>query len=201
MSQTSSKNISRRKTGLTFRVVLAALCFALSILSLEASSSPTGFFIGGMSAEFSSFLGILFFVLGTALLPVETYNPRERVRTIAGLYERGGLGVVDAALQIDDAVGGIRHVRFSPGKKFTVYSARDGVPIPLKGEEGKSRKPTELAVALYEVGNLRHPGVRGELTLGRNASSKHHRAGLDALLHDFEQRHAEELRRVRQRVA
>ena len=104
-------------------------------------------------------------------------------------------------MQIDDAVGGIRQVRFSPGKKFTVYTAHEGVPIPLKGEEGKSRKPTELAVALYEVGSLRHPGVRGELTLGRDAASKHHRAGLDTLLHDFEQRHAEELQRVRQRVA
>ncbi|MBW2982195.1 hypothetical protein KY343_04920 [Candidatus Woesearchaeota archaeon] len=88
---------------------------------------------------------------------------------------------VDAAKEIDTAIGGITAVRFNSGRRFTISNHCFSISIPYKGSR-KEARVYALAYAGYLQAQQNGSIQPGEVHAGKGISTKHHNQGLDALL-------------------
>lgn len=84
---------------------------------------------------------------------------------------------------IDRAIGGITAVYFKAGKKFTIQNHNQVYPLRYNGgiPRRKERIVYNLAYFAYQRAQQNGNARCGELHMGANASTKHHRHGLMSL--------------------
>ena len=94
-------------------------------------------------------------------------------------FVSGRLTPYQAAEALCDTLGGITKVEYIPGQKFTVKNHLCKVSIP---EAKKQVKPAlRLVKSLKDI----HPEIVIEAHLGKRASSKHHKKGLEIILENI----------------
>lgn len=104
-----------------------------------------------------------------------TYQEMKKmVQGICNLYERGKATASEAAYRIQEALGTVQDIKFKE-RGFSVSDGTNKYSLNTRGLSGKAR--LALVGALDQV----RAGV-SELHLGKNASSRHHKAGLVELL-------------------
>ena len=170
-----------------------ALIFA-GLLLVATGKIITGAVIGTNLQNFSSMLGILIFMIGVFLIFNCEWD-KYRINLILGEYESGELNPIQAALKINDRLfpKGIRitGVDYRGGKKGTLRTEKGHFPIRLN----KNDDARDFALALYEIAliNDRSNARNCELHLGKKASSKHHREGLQRIIEDFGDKYKKDL--------
>ncbi len=174
-----------------------ALIFA-GLLLVATGKIITGAVIGTNFQNYPSMLGILIFIIGVFLVFNYEWD-KYRINLILDEYESGELNPVQAVLKINDNLfpKGIKitGVDYRGGKKGTVRTEKGHFPIRLN----KDDDARNLALALYEIAliNDRNNARNCELHLGKRASSKHHREGLQRIIENFEDRYKEDLKAAR----
>lgn len=110
---------------------------------------------------------------------------RQAKQMVAEIYQsylrQREIGAVQAAEQIDQAIGGITAVRFNAGKRFTISNHNFSVSIPCR-EGKKQERICALAYAGYLKAQQNGSIKPGEVHIGKGISTKHHRENLEALL-------------------
>lgn len=99
---------------------------------------------------------------------------KKMVQGICRLYERGKASAGEVALQMQEALGVVQDIKYQEDA-FSISDGTNKYSLNTRGMKEKTR--IALVAALDGV----RAGV-SELHLGKNASSKHHKAGLENVL-------------------
>jgi len=162
----------------------------------------TGAVVGNLGENYISIISVLIFLTGSFfILESGRFWNKYKVGLVIKEYESGELNPVQAALKINDKLfpSGIKisGVDYRGGRRETIRTEEEYIPINLQDEENAKN----LTIAFYEIAliNDRNNIRNCEIHLSRQASSKHHKAGLLKIIDKFEEKYREEL--VAARVA
>lgn len=105
-----------------------------------------------------------------------------RVYEIAQACLEGSIGPYQAVEAIDEVIGGITRVDFKTGVKLKFSNNREMYAIDSRGIPRKAYELIEaLAVLGYQRAQQNGSLRPGEVHINERASTKHHRAGIEAI--------------------
>ena len=185
------------------RILGGILIVAGILLILSKASGITGFsIIESMDRTTSSILGLAL-IIGGALILISKQQrewDRFRVRLVIREYNSGELSPVQAAFKINDELypAGIEitGVDYRGGStRETIKTREEYIPIRLDSVN----KAKDLALAFYLVAltNDKENKKNCEIHLSKQASSKHHTAGLQKVIEGFERKYKKDLEATR----
>lgn len=170
------------------------------IFIFNSSQSFTGFTIfKGAIKTTGSIIGIILISISILLFTISKDGNKYKVGLVIKEYESGTLNPVQAALKINKGLLPegleITGVNYHGDVKETIKTKNEFIPVKLNNK----RKATDLALALYELAviNDKANSKNCELHLSKQASSKHHKAGLRRLIENFENKYSKDLESAR----
>ena|SRR3989338_2562374 len=108
---------------------------------------------------------------------------QKNVDVIQAMLFADKIGVKDAVDMIDRAVYGVTRVVAKAGLKYRIINHNAMYDLNSKGlKRNQEEKLNALAVGLYVRAQKGGNYNAGELHLGRDCSTKHHRSGIDAII-------------------
>lgn len=187
----------KTKRVLGFFLVFAGLFIILT------GKAITGAVIGFQPKNYLGLLGILICLTGIFLITASTREwDKYRVNLVLREYESGQLNPVQAALKINDRLYPeglkITGIDYRGGKiNGTIKTPEQFIPFRVNDPD----KARDLALAFYEMALINDTGNRKncELHIGKNASTKHHKSGLQSLLESFEGKYQKDLELAKSR--
>jgi len=94
----------------------------------------------------------------------------------------GRLNTLEATLQLDTEIYGITSAKWNPSAgQYKVYNHTRVISLPVRGATRKEAEALqELATLAYWKAQRNGNYLAGEIHLGKNCSSKHHKNGFQA---------------------
>ena len=91
----------------------------------------------------------------------------------------GKTNALEATLRLDAEIGGITSAKWNPGTgQYKVYNHTRDITLPVRGARRKEAEALqELATLAYWKAQKNGNYQAGEIHLGKNCSSKHHKGG------------------------
>jgi len=185
-----------RFIGIVYFIIGAVLFFN--------SFGITGFVIGGeVTRNIGSYIAIAFIFSGITLLIISRDWNKYRVSLVVREYESGALNPVQAVLKINEqlypsglTITGIEYHGNNPLHE-TIRTKDEFIPVRFRDSE----KAKDFAIACYEMAviNDRKNDRNCELHISKEASSKHHKEGLQKLIKKFEDKYHQDLELAVQR--
>jgi len=94
----------------------------------------------------------------------------------------GKINALEAVQMLDAEIGGITSARWNPGAgQYKIYNHTRSVALPMRGAKRKQAEALqELATLAYRQAQRNGNFQAGEIHIGRDCSSKHHKEGFNA---------------------
>jgi hypothetical protein len=94
----------------------------------------------------------------------------------------GRINALEAVQMLDAEIGGITSARWNPGVgQYKIYNHTRSVALPVRGARRiQAEALKELATLAYWKAQRNGNFQAGEIHLGEDRSSKHHKKGFDA---------------------
>lgn len=110
------------------------------------------------------------------------YQLHAQVKDIQKRCLEGTLDVVDAVDEIDQVIGGILRVDYKTGLKLKFSNGREMYAVDIHGVPKKLIYVLEgLAVVGYRKAQQNGSIQPGEVHIGKDASTRHHREGIERI--------------------
>jgi hypothetical protein len=96
----------------------------------------------------------------------------------------GRINALEAVQMLDAEIGGITSAKWNPGAgQYKIYNHTRSVALPIRGARRKQAEALqELATLAYWKAQRNGNFQAGEIHLGRDCSSKHHKEGFNAYM-------------------
>lgn len=110
------------------------------------------------------------------------YEAKQEIKQIYRKYERGNLPLGDALSRMDSAIGGITGIEYTP-QKMVLLNHQGKYSLDTRNQGNyEIRQRENFAISAYLYAQDRGSQFPGELHLGKEASTKHHKEGLERII-------------------